>query len=46
MKRKSQIREMIQTGNDDEVEQTDEKRLNFTFYRNKKKYVYNPNFNE
>ena len=38
--------EMIQTGNDDEVEQTDEKRLNFTFYRNKKKYVYNPNFNE
>ena len=38
--------EMIQTGNDDEVEQTDEKRLNFTYYRNKKKYVYNPNFNE
>ena len=38
--------EMIQTGNDDEVQQTDEKRLNFTYYRNKKKYVYNPNFNE
>lgn len=38
--------ELIQTGNDDETSPTDDRRLNFTYYRNKKKYVYNPTYNE
>ncbi len=38
--------DMIRTGNDDETEQTDERRLNFTYYKTKQGYFYNPNHNE
>lgn len=38
-------KEMIVTS-DDAEEKTDEKRLNFTYYKNKKRYIYNPKFNE
>lgn len=37
--------EMIAPADNDE-EKTDEKRLNFTYYKNKKGYMYNPKFNE
>lgn len=38
-------KEMIAPADNDE-EKTDEKRLNFTYYKNKKGYIYNPQFNE
>lgn len=38
--------EMIATGNDDENTETDNRRLNFTFYKNKGGYIYNPTYNE
>lgn len=38
-------KEMIVTS-DDAEEKTDEKRLNFTYFKNKKGYIYNPKFNE
>lgn len=37
--------EMIAPADNDE-QTTDEKRLNFTYYKNKKGYMYNPKFNE
>lgn len=36
--------DMITVNGDDE--QTDKRRLNFTYYKNKKGYIYNPRFNE
>lgn len=36
---------MVKT-TDDSEESTDEKRLNFTYYKSKKGYIYNPKFNE
>lgn len=36
---------MVKT-TDDTEESTDEKRLNFTYYKSKKGYIYNPKFNE
>jgi hypothetical protein len=38
--------DMIDTGNDDETIETDDRRLNFTYYPSKTKYLYNPNHNE
>jgi plasmid rolling circle replication initiator protein Rep len=38
--------DMIATGNDDEITETDDRRLNFTFYPTKAGYFYNPNYNE
>lgn len=38
--------EMIATGNDDENTETDDRRLNFTFYTGVGKYLYNPTHNE
>lgn len=38
--------DMIDTGNDDETTETDDRRLNFTFYGSARKYLYNPNHNE
>ena len=38
--------DLIDTGNDDEVIETDDRRLNFTFYGSARKYLYNPNHNE
>ena len=38
--------DLIDTGNDDETTETDDRRLNFTFYRSAGKYLYNPNHNE
>ena len=38
--------DMIRTGNDDDTEQTDERRLNFTYYPTKQAYIYNPTHNE
>src|SRR5699024_10414035 len=38
--------DMIDTGNDDETTETDDRRLNFTFYESKGGYMYNPNHNE
>ena len=38
--------EMIATGNDDENNETDDRRLNFTFYKSKGGYIYNPTYNE
>lgn len=38
--------DMIRTGNDDETEDTDDRRLNFTFYESKGGYLYNPIHNE
>ena len=38
--------DMITTGNDDETTETDDRRLNFTFYGSVGKYLYNPNHNE
>lgn len=38
--------DMIKTGNEDDTEQTDEKRLNFTYYPTKGSYIYNPVHNE
>lgn len=38
--------EMIHTRDDDENERVDARRLNFTFYRNKRAYIYNPIHNE
>ena len=38
--------EMIATGNDDETEQTDDRRLHFSFVTMKGKYIYNPTYNE
>ena len=43
---KIENQEMITTGNDDETQETDERRLNFTYYSNRGKYIYNPKFNE
>ena len=37
---------MVNTGENDNDEKTDEKRLNFTYYKSKKGYIYNPEFNE
>ncbi|WP_193031560.1 protein rep [Psychrobacter faecalis] len=38
--------DLIDTGNDDETTETDDRRLNFTFYGSAGKYLYNPNHNE
>ena len=38
--------DLIDTGNNDETIETDDRRLNFTFYSGKGKYLYNPNHNE
>lgn len=38
--------DLIRTGNDEETEETDERRLNFTWYKFKGGYLYNPNHNE
>lgn len=38
--------DMIDTGNDDETTETDDRRLNFTYYPSQTKYLYNPNHNE
>ena len=38
--------DLIRTGNDDETEETDERRLNFTWYKFKGGYLYNPIHNE
>jgi plasmid rolling circle replication initiator protein Rep len=38
--------DMIKTGNDDESQTTDSRRLNFTYYRTLSKYIYNPIHNE
>lgn len=38
--------DMIKTGNNDDSEQTDERRLNFTYYSTKGAYIYNPTHNE
>ena len=38
--------DMIKTGNDDESQTTDNRRLNFTYYRTLSKYIYNPIHNE
>lgn len=37
--------DLIKTG-DDDTDETDDRRLNFTFYPTKKGYMYNPNYNE
>ena len=37
--------EMIDTGSSDEDTETDDRRLNFTFYKSKGGYVYNPEHN-
>lgn len=39
-------KDLIDTGNDDKTTETDERRLNFTFYSSKGKYLYNPSHNE
>lgn len=38
--------DMIKTGNDEETQVTDERRLNFTYIRTKGAYIYNPIYNE
>lgn len=38
--------DMIDTGNDDEITETDDRRLNFSFYKSKGGYLYNPIHNE
>lgn len=38
--------DLIDTGNDDETTETDDRRLNFTYYPSQTKYLYNPNHNE
>lgn len=38
--------DMIKTGNNDESQTTDNRRLNFTYYRTLSKYIYNPIHNE
>lgn len=38
--------DLIVTGNDDDVAETDERRLNFSFYGTIGKYLYNANHNE
>ena len=38
--------DMVRTGNEDDTEQTDERRLNFTYYPSKGNYIYNPVHNE
>lgn len=38
--------DLIDTGNDSETIETDNRRLNFTFYESAGKYLYNPNYNE
>lgn len=38
--------DLIDTGNDDEATETDDRRLNFTFYGSVGKYLYNPNHNK
>ena len=38
--------DLIRTGNDDETTETDDRRLNFTWYKFKGGYLYNPNHNE
>lgn len=38
--------DMIRTGNDEETQATDERRLNFTYIRTKGAYIYNPIHNE
>lgn len=37
--------EMITANQDDDVAENDERRLNFTYYPSKGKYIYNPKFN-
>ena len=37
---------MVNTGENDNDEKTDEKRLNFTYYKSKQGYIYNPEYNE
>ena len=36
---------MITANQDDYVAENDERRLNFTYYPSKGKYIYNPKFN-
>jgi hypothetical protein len=38
--------EMIDTGASEEDTETDDRRLNFTFYKSKGGYIYNPTYNE
>ena len=38
--------DMVNTGNSDENTETDDRRLNFTFYPSKEKYLYNPTYNQ
>lgn len=38
--------DMIVTGHDDETSETDDRRLNFGWYKSKGGYLYNPNHNE
>ena len=38
--------EMIDTGASEEDTETDDRRLNFSFYKSKGGYIYNPTYNE
>ena len=37
---------MINTGNEDDSDKTDQRRLNFTYYPTEGSYIYNPVHNE
>ena len=38
--------DMINTGNEDDSDKTDQRRLNFTYYPTEGSYIYNPVHNE